>query len=53
MTAQQAFAAGMIPMGHFVQVDPMGRVVRIVSFVTSWAADTYQATRDGLSRVYA
>lgn len=50
--ARRAHEAGLVPQGHYVVCDPMGRVIRIAENVTSWSAITWQATRDGLRRVH-
>lgn len=52
MNAQQAYAAGYVPNGHYVVCDPMGRVVRITSFLTSFSAVIYRATSAGLVRAH-
>jgi hypothetical protein len=49
--AQSAVDAGRVPMGSFVVLDPMARIVRITPAIYSFAAITYQRTRDGLRRV--
>ena len=52
MTAQHAYAAGLIPNGHYVVCDPMGRVIRITDFLTSFSAVIYRATDAGLVRAF-
>jgi hypothetical protein len=33
--------------GQFIQVDPMGRLIRVSDSVTSWSATTYRVNQDG------